>query len=184
MKQMPLTGAVAVLNLDDNGTIVHSVRPAWTVGRCNELGGQLCTYDNPDSSSFLFHFHHLVYVMLFLLITILLITRRKVGQLLCNPPIEISTEIKLFHISFLFSGNLGNEALVVTKNDEVFAVGSNAAGCLGLGDLQSTLFPKKVEALCNKNVKGMKYNPGFMAVYAIELTVFETKYNEILIKCC
>jgi RCC1 and BTB domain-containing protein len=61
---------------------------------------------------------------------------------------------------FLFSGNLGNEAVVVTKSDEVFAIGSNAAGCLGLGDLQSTLYPKKVEALCNKNVKGMKHNIG------------------------
>jgi len=57
--------------------------------------------------------------------------------------------------SFLFSGNLGNEAIVVTKSDEVFAIGSNAAGCLGLGDLQSTLMPKKVEALCGKGVKGM-----------------------------
>jgi RCC1 and BTB domain-containing protein len=45
---------------------------------------------------------------------------------------------------------------MVTESDEVFAFGSNAAGCLGVGDLQSTLFPKKVKALCNKNVKGMK----------------------------
>ena len=43
---------------------------------------------------------------------------------------------------------------MVTKDDEVFAIGSNAAGCLGLGDLQSTLSPKKVEVLCNKSVKG------------------------------
>ena len=43
---------------------------------------------------------------------------------------------------------------MVTKDDEVYAIGSNAAGCLGLGDLQSTLSPKKVEVLCNKNVKG------------------------------
>ncbi|GFG32082.1 hypothetical protein Cfor_08566 [Coptotermes formosanus] len=57
-------------------------------------------------------------------------------------------------------GNLGNEAVVVTKSDEVFAIGSNAAGCLGLGDLQSTLYPKKVEALCNKNVKGFAYGSG------------------------
>jgi RCC1 and BTB domain-containing protein len=51
---------------------------------------------------------------------------------------------------------------MVTKSDEVFAIGSNAAGCLGLGDLQSTLFPKKVEALCNKNIKGMKHKLGFL----------------------
>ncbi|XP_069687800.1 RCC1 and BTB domain-containing protein 1-like [Periplaneta americana] len=57
-------------------------------------------------------------------------------------------------------GNLGNEAIMVTKDDEVYAIGSNAAGCLGLGDLQSTLFPKKVEALCNKSIKGFAYGSG------------------------
>ena len=39
---------------------------------------------------------------------------------------------------------------MITKDDEVFAVGSNGAGCLGLGDMVSTLFPKKVEPLCSK----------------------------------
>jgi RCC1 and BTB domain-containing protein len=72
--------------------------------------------------------------------------------------------IKLVHNYFLFVGNLGNEAIMVTKSDEVFAIGSNAAGCLGLGDLQSTLFPKKVEALCNKNVKGLKHELGFIYI--------------------
>ena len=33
----------------------------------------------------------------------------------------------------LFEGNLGNEALIVTRDDEVFALGSNGAGCLGQG---------------------------------------------------
>ena len=47
-------------------------------------------------------------------------------------------------------GNVGNEALMITKDDEVWAVGSNGAGCLGLGDMQSTLFPKKLEPLCSK----------------------------------
>ena len=28
-------------------------------------------------------------------------------------------------------GNLGNEAIIVTRDDEVFALGSNGAGCLG-----------------------------------------------------
>ena len=58
-------------------------------------------------------------------------------------------------------GNLGNEALIVTKDDEVcapdikllskqkkvFALGSNGAGCLGLGDMHSTLAPKQVMSL-------------------------------------
>lgn len=82
--------------------------------------------------------------------------------------------------SFLFSGNLGNEAVVVTKSDEVFAIGSNAAGCLGLGDLQSTLTPKKVEALCSKGVKGMIHNIGFMVVYVVGfITVSKTEYSEM-----
>ena len=58
-------------------------------------------------------------------------------------------------------GNLGNEALIVTKDDEVcpsdikllsnkkkvYALGSNGAGCLGLGDMHSTLAPKQVTSL-------------------------------------
>lgn len=47
-------------------------------------------------------------------------------------------------------GNLGNEALVITHSDEVFAIGSNGAGCLGVGDMHSSLVPRKVDALCNK----------------------------------
>ena len=39
---------------------------------------------------------------------------------------------------------------MITKDDEVYAVGSNGAGCLGLGDMHSTLFPKKVDTLCAK----------------------------------
>lgn len=30
-------------------------------------------------------------------------------------------------------GNSGNEALVVTKDDDVYSLGSNCSGCLGLG---------------------------------------------------
>ena len=40
-------------------------------------------------------------------------------------------------------GNLGNEALIVMRDDEVFALGSNGTGCLGLGDMLSTLVPKQ-----------------------------------------
>lgn len=99
------------------------------------------------------------------------------------PFINISAWIGLVYNYFLFSGNLGNEAIMVTKSDEVFAVGSNSAGCLGLGDLRSTLFPKKVEALCNKLVKGMKQNLGFMVMYPVWLLIiiFKTEYSKMLI---
>ena len=87
-------------------------------------------------------------------------------------------------------GNLGNEALIVTRDDEVscantaicmidtkrdevgtednlicsflqvYALGSNGAGCLGLGDMHSTLTPKQVEPLCYKRVVGFAYGSG------------------------
>jgi hypothetical protein len=87
--------------------------------------------------------------------------------LLHIPSIDISAGIGRVYNYFLFLGNLGNEAIMVTKSDEVFAVGSNSSGCLGVGDLQSTLLPRKVEKLCNKRVKGMKHNLVCMVVYAV-----------------
>ena len=75
--------------------------------------------------------------------------------------------LSLLEPSFLSSvrlacvfGNLGNEALLVTEADEVWAVGSNGAGCLGTGDMLSTLTPRKVEALCGKNVITFAYGSG------------------------
>lgn len=51
------------------------------------------------------------------------------------------------------TGNLGNEALIVMKNKKVYALGNNIAGCLGTGCSLSTLYPREVEALCEKDVK-------------------------------
>lgn len=49
---------------------------------------------------------------------------------------------------------MGNEAIIVTKDDDVYALGFNGAGCLGVGDQNSTMEPRKIEALCQKKVKG------------------------------
>ncbi|CAG0905073.1 unnamed protein product, partial [Cyprideis torosa] len=49
-------------------------------------------------------------------------------------------------------GNLGNEALLVTKEDEVYALGSNASACHGVGDQEASLMPRKVDALCGKGI--------------------------------
>ena len=38
----------------------------------------------------------------------------------------------------------------MTRDDEVFALGSNGAGCLGQGDMHSSLQPKQIEPLCYK----------------------------------
>ena len=49
-------------------------------------------------------------------------------------------------------GTAGNEALIVTNEDEVYALGSNTNGCLGVGDCNSTLLPRKVLQLCKKGM--------------------------------
>lgn len=57
-------------------------------------------------------------------------------------------------------GNLGNEAFVITYDDEVYAIGSNGAGCHGCGDMLSSLQPRKIESLSQKNVTTIAYGSG------------------------
>lgn len=47
-------------------------------------------------------------------------------------------------------GSAANEALLVTQNDDVYALGANDNGCLGIGDSRSSLLPRKVEQLSKK----------------------------------
>ena len=73
-------------------------------------------------------------------------------------------------------GQVGNEALVLTYDDEVFAIGSNGAGCHGIGDMSSSLKPRKIEVLCKKDIKSFAYGvgPHVMAL---------TKSGEIVSPC-
>lgn len=57
-------------------------------------------------------------------------------------------------------GNLGNEALIMTKDKMMYALGNNIAGCLGIGDTHGTLYPKKVEALCERDIRTFAYGSG------------------------
>lgn len=43
---------------------------------------------------------------------------------------------------------------------QVFVFGLNYSNCLGTGDSQSTLVPKKLEALCGKKIKSLSYGSG------------------------
>lgn len=47
-------------------------------------------------------------------------------------------------------GNLGSEVIMVTLDDDVYAMGCNSSGCLGLGDTASALQPRKIESLSKK----------------------------------
>ena len=49
-------------------------------------------------------------------------------------------------------GSAGNETVVVCGDSEVYALGSNTNGCLGVGDLRSSLQPRRVDALCGKGI--------------------------------
>ncbi|XP_069745781.1 RCC1 and BTB domain-containing protein 2-like isoform X2 [Narcine bancroftii] len=57
-------------------------------------------------------------------------------------------------------GMSGNETLYVTENDEVFTLGTNCSGCLGTGDIQSTIEPRKIEILCGKRITHLSYGSG------------------------
>ncbi|KAF4528876.1 hypothetical protein B566_EDAN017097 [Ephemera danica] len=86
--------------------------------------------------------------------------------------------LKKIKIAIVF-GNHGNEAMFVTKDDEVYAMGSNSAGCLGFGDLQSSLHPRKVESLCGKGLTGFSYGSGphVVAISASSGEVYSWGHN-------
>lgn len=59
--------------------------------------------------------------------------------------------------SFLWSiklacvfGSAGNEAIVITQSDEVYALGSNSSSCLGIGDMKGSLGHHEVVELSKK----------------------------------
>lgn len=81
---------------------------------------------------------------------------------------------------FYWIGNLGNEALIVTMDKVVYALGCNASGCLGTGDSHSTLYPKKVEALCGKDIKTFAHGRGpHVLALTEEGKVFEYHHSTI-----
>jgi RCC1 and BTB domain-containing protein len=43
---------------------------------------------------------------------------------------------------------------------QVFALGSNGAGCHGVGDMNSSLTPRKIEALSQKKLLDFAYGVG------------------------
>ena len=57
-------------------------------------------------------------------------------------------------------GSSANEAVAVTRDDEVYALGSNGSSCLGVGDSQSCLHPRKIETLCKKRVVSLAFGSG------------------------
>ena len=50
-------------------------------------------------------------------------------------------------------GVLGDEILFITDTDDVYSMGYNYMGCLGVGDIHSRTEPVKIPELCKKNIK-------------------------------
>jgi len=61
--------------------------------------------------------------------------------------------------AFVFGG-AGNEALIMLQNGDVYGLGFNGNGCLGVGDGSSTLEPKKIDCLCQKEIADIAYGMG------------------------
>ena len=61
--------------------------------------------------------------------------------------------------AFVFGG-AGNEALVTLQTGDVYALGFNGNGCLGIGNSSSTLEPEKVDILCQKVLTDIAYGSG------------------------
>ncbi|XP_042698659.2 RCC1 and BTB domain-containing protein 2 isoform X3 [Chrysemys picta bellii] len=68
-------------------------------------------------------------------------------------------ELKLIRQACVF-GSAGNEVLYATENDEVFVLGTNCSGCLGTGDIQSTIEPQRLDTLCGKKIACLSYGSG------------------------
>ncbi|XP_065644177.1 RCC1 and BTB domain-containing protein 1 isoform X3 [Hydra vulgaris] len=71
-------------------------------------------------------------------------------------PSSLATKVKK---AFVFGG-AGNEALLSLTNGDVYALGFNGNGCLGVGDGSSTLEPKIIEQLCQKDIVQLAYGMG------------------------
>lgn len=75
-------------------------------------------------------------------------------------------------------GETGNEVLITTKDDNVFAFGNNKNGCLGLGNDTSIQKPTKVVELCGKQIINITY--GYSHVLAITKSgdIYSWGYND------
>uniref|UniRef100_A0AAZ3NND1 BTB domain-containing protein n=1 Tax=Oncorhynchus tshawytscha TaxID=74940 RepID=A0AAZ3NND1_ONCTS len=65
-------------------------------------------------------------------------------------------------------GTSANEAIYITQDDEVLVFGLNCSNCLGTGDSQSTMVPKKLDFLQGKKVVSLSYGSGPHILLATE----------------
>ena len=71
-------------------------------------------------------------------------------------------------------GPSGNEAFILTKDDDVFVMGANINACLALASGTSTLHLKKVEKLSKLNIATFSFGsaPHVLALTGENLLIF------------
>jgi RCC1 and BTB domain-containing protein len=57
-------------------------------------------------------------------------------------------------------GGAGNEAIVVTEDDEVYSLGSNCSNCLGVGEGNGGLQPRRIDPLVGKKLCSFAFGSG------------------------
>ncbi|KAM4795005.1 RCC1 and BTB domain-containing protein 1 [Rhinophrynus dorsalis] len=57
-------------------------------------------------------------------------------------------------------GTSANEAIYTTHTNEVYVFGLNCSNCLGTGDNQSSMIPRRLDVLCGKKIVGLSYGSG------------------------
>ena len=71
-------------------------------------------------------------------------------------PPDLADEV----VQALVFGETGNEALVAIASGDVYALGFNKNGCLGIGNTSTTYEPRKLDALCRKGLVDIAYSIG------------------------
>ncbi|VDM29178.1 unnamed protein product [Toxocara canis] len=62
--------------------------------------------------------------------------------------------------SAIVFGSSGSEAILITKEDELYALGTNSCSCLGTNRSQGTLEPSRIDTLSGRAIVSLAFGSG------------------------
>ncbi|KHN86034.1 RCC1 and BTB domain-containing protein 1 [Toxocara canis] len=68
--------------------------------------------------------------------------------------------IRLIAKSAIVFGSSGSEAILITKEDELYALGTNSCSCLGTNRSQGTLEPSRIDTLSGRAIVSLAFGSG------------------------
>lgn len=90
---------------------------------------------------------------------------------------ELRSKVKLVHV---FSQS-ASEMIFTTNEDEVYSMGTNTSGCLGVGDTQGSLVPRRIDDLKGKKIVDIAAGSGpHVLVLTEEGEVFSWGHNSYM----